>query len=213
MIQQQTETMWCYVSAGHWHAYPYGHPKAVHQRMVLGEMRPAQRKSYDYRLAFWLEMRVKRLAEREALDFRMVPVGEPVVDLYRVLSSEHRDWALEAVGRQEDIRTAFIPLRDIILTQEEVNLELVKWYKRNHWVYDPDGQMPLALRFYGDEQVYLINGHHRYARFKGGYKGDDLRMCLKVDHIDMSFAEACGKLEPYPIDLVSLSKLLVGAIA
>ncbi len=207
------ESVWVYRGYGHWEQFAVDSLEAVTYQKALDGMLPIWRERHEREFRAWFDKRQRMYAERELLDYRMVMFDEPVVDLYKVLSDEHRAWVMEAYCREEAICPEMVALSKIIPTQEEVNWELVKWYLRSGYTLDPYNRPPLALRFYGDEKVYLINGHHRYAAAKKRAHKAHHMMYVHVDSIDMSYEEACGKLEAFPVDVVDLFSVLLEGIA
>lgn len=208
-----TDTTWVYEGYGHFHPYPSDHVKAVTYRQALDGMLPLARENRQKQFQAWQAKRQRMLRLRETLPYAMEAFQEPVVDLPAILSETTRDYVLYGDGRTPDPQPAFVALKDIIPTQREVNRALVDWYQRSGYTYDPAGKPPFAVRFYGDRHVYLINGHHRYARNLRLARGTHLMMYLHVDAIDVSFEEACGKLEPFPVDVVQLFEVLLGDVA
>jgi len=210
MIAQQLEQdQWVYMGYGHWQEFPYDHVKAVTYRKAQDGTIPMFRARREQEFRVWMDKRNRMLKQRNTLTYRMVNFKEPVVNLYKVLSPEYRDCVLYGDEREEHIRPQFVALKNIIPTQEDVNQELVNWYTRSGYTYDPDGDPPFAVRFLGDEEVYLTNGHHRYARNVQSARGNHALMFLHVDELDMTFEEACGKLESLPFDIVNLFTMLL----
>lgn len=209
--QLEQDTMWVYEGYGHWKEYPYDHIKSVTYRQALDGMLPDHRTRREQEFKFWFEKRTRMYAQREKLPYRMKNLDVPVVDLFQVLSPEHRDSIL--YENWHDVRGEYVALKKIISTQSEVNQALVKWYLSSGYDHDEDGHPPYAIRFYGDEQVYLTNGHHRYARNLERSRGNHAMMYLKVNYCEMTFDEACGKLEPFPVDVVNLFEILLEGVA
>ena len=213
IAQQLPSTTWVYMGYGHWQVFVSDHVRAITYQKALDGMLPIFRERREYEFKTWMDKRKRLLKARKALPYRMVNLDEPVVNLYKVLSNEHRDWVLYADGREENLHSEFVALKNIIPTQEEVNQALVDWYTSSGYQCDLDGHAPYAVRFLGDTQVYLTNGHHRYKRYVDYARGNHFMMHLIVDEIDMSFEEACGKLEPFPVDIVNLFEMLLEGVA
>ncbi len=203
-----TNTKWVYRGFGHWKEFPVDSPEALAYQKALNGMLPKWRERRELEFRTWHARHTQLMAQRAALDWQMVAFKEPVVDLYKALAPDYRDWVLEADGRDECVRSQMVALDRIIPTQDDVNLELVRWYKRSGYTRDTQNKLPLGLRFDGSDDVYLINGHHRYAAAIDRAHGAHKTMYMDVDSIDISFDEACGNLEDFPINLVELFELL-----
>ena len=78
--------IWCYMGFGHWEQYPDGHPQVIRHQTAMAGMLPMWRERREQELKKFLEKRTRMLAERETLDWHMVALKTPIVDLYKVLS-------------------------------------------------------------------------------------------------------------------------------
>jgi len=187
---------WVYQGYGHWELYPDGHPQAIRHTQAMDGMYPKWRKRREQELKAFLEKRKRLMAERELLDWRMVTI-EHAVNLQALLKPDVYQSIIYLNGWEQNIQSQLVPLTQIVPTQEEVNQELVKWYRRAGYLRDEQNQLPYGVRFRGSSTIYLIDGHHRFVAQQGIRIGGQVpSMWIDVNTLPMTFDEACGKVVP-----------------
>lgn len=80
-----------------------------------------------------------------------------------------------------------VPIHLIIPTQNTVQEGLVRHYLATGSNRDEDDNLPMGMRFVGDERIYLTDGHHRLVAAK---RRGDTTFTLEIDDVGITYTYA-----------------------